>query len=282
QVQTLQALLKSIGFDNVEVNGKFDKKTEDAVKAFEDSYGYTPDGIAGSKIREKLQATKEYNKLADVVQSEESTWDKVSDALVKMGKMGFDFIIGDDIKTLLDEDASTLDKVIAGLGFVPGGKLVNTGLKLAKIGDKVVLGLKTGKASDKGIDISKLSPLVKTEPNTAFFWSGKSNGIGGAEKALEIAKAKGGTTLEGMIDSKGIIMPKWDINDPSSIKAWQDISSEYANQVSGEVRAVVGNSLRPGNIWENVELPSLMENPNVTKITTIDPETLVEKVIFER
>ncbi|MFD1738095.1 hypothetical protein ACFSCX_16290, partial [Bacillus salitolerans] len=101
----------------------------------------SPDGIAGSKIREKLQATKEYNKLADIVQSEESTWDKVSDALVKMGKMGFDFIIGDDIKTLLDEDASTLDRVIAGLGLTPGGKLVNTGLKLAKMGNKVVLDL---------------------------------------------------------------------------------------------------------------------------------------------
>ncbi|MFD1739555.1 hypothetical protein ACFSCX_24030 [Bacillus salitolerans] len=84
-------------------------------------------------------------KLADIVQSEESTWDKVSDALVKMGKMGFDFIIGDDIKTLLDEDASTLDRVIAGLGLTPGGKLVNTVLKLAKMGDKVVLGLMSGK-----------------------------------------------------------------------------------------------------------------------------------------
>ncbi len=137
-------------------------------------------------------------------------------------------------------------------------------------------------ASGKGIDISKFTPLVKTEPNTAFFWSGKSNGVGGAEKALEIAQAKGGTTLEGMIDSKGIKMPEWDINDPLSIKAWQDISGEYAKQVSGEVRAVVGNSLRTGNIWENVELPRLMENPNVTKITIIDPESLADKVIFER
>ena len=43
-----------------------------------------------------------------------------------------------------------------------------------------------------------------------------------------------------------------------------------------------GAELRTGNIWENVELPRLMKNPNVTKITTIDPKTGVEKIIFER
>jgi len=35
-------------------------------------------------------------------------------------------------------------------------------------------------------------------------------------------------------------------------------------------------------IWENIELPRLKANPNVTKITTIDPKTGVEKIIFER
>ncbi len=50
----------------------------------------------------------------------------------------------------------------------------------------------------------------------------------------------------------------------------------------GEIRAVIGSELRTGNIWENVELPRLMKNPNVTKITTIDPKTGVEKIIFER
>ncbi|MFD1738090.1 hypothetical protein ACFSCX_16265 [Bacillus salitolerans] len=90
-------------------------------------------------------------KLADVVQSEESTWDKVSDALVKMG---FDFIIGDDIKTILDEDASTLDRVIAGLNFIPGGKVVYAGFKLAKVGNKIGLNLQFfGKITGDFVDI---------------------------------------------------------------------------------------------------------------------------------
>lgn len=56
----------------------------------------------------------------------------------------------------------------------------------------------------------------------------------------------------------------------------------YAEQVYGEVRAVVGKNLRKGNVWENVELPRLKLNPNVTKIITIDPVTKVEIVVFER
>ena len=63
---------------------------------------------------------------------------------------------------------------------------------------------------------------------------------------------------------------------------WDLASGAYAEQVSGDVCAVIGAEFREGNIWENVELPCLKKNPNVTKITTIDPKTGVEKIIFER
>ena len=77
-------------------------------------------------------------------------------------------------------------------------------------------------------------------------------------------------------------MPEWDFNNPSTMEAWDAASGAYAEQVSGEIRAVIGSELRTGNIWENVELPRLMKNPNVTKITHIDPKKGVEKIIFER
>ncbi|EHY61835.1 hypothetical protein [Listeria monocytogenes] len=35
-------------------------------------------------------------------------------------------------------------------------------------------------------------------------------------------------------------MPDWDFNNPESMKAWDLVSGSYAEQVSGEVRAVVG------------------------------------------
>jgi hypothetical protein len=123
---------------------------------------------------------------------------------------------------------------------------------------------------------------VQTEKDTAFFWSGKTQGVGGDEIAAKIAKERGGTTLEMLIKERGIKMPEWDTTNPASVKAWKDISADYAKGASGNVRAVVGNKLRPDNIWETRELPALKANPAVKKITVIDPLTMVEKVIFSR
>ena len=53
-------------------------------------------------------------------------------------------------------------------------------------------------------------------------------------------------------------MPEWDFNNPSTMEAWDAASGAYAEQVSGEIRAVIGSELRTGNIWENVELPLLI------------------------
>ena len=131
-------------------------------------------------------------------------------------------------------------------------------------------------------DVELIRGRLKTDPDTAFFWSGQTDSIGGMDVAKKIAKNKGGVTLESTIDNTNIVMPEWDFNAPSSVTAWEEASNVYAEQVSGEIRAVVGSELRPGNIWENIELPRLKANPNVTKITTIDPKTGVEKIIFER
>ena len=117
---------------------------------------------------------------------------------------------------------------------------------------------------------------VKTEPNTAFFWSSRTDGIGGQHIAADIAKSKGGTTLEMLIEARKIIMPTWDQNNQASIKAWEDISSEYATCASATVTGVIGKDMRPGNIWENRELPALKNNPN------IDPKTKISTVIFQR
>lgn len=132
------------------------------------------------------------------------------------------------------------------------------------------------------INLKEIEPQLATDPDSAFFWSGRTEGVGGPDVAVAIAKSRGGVTLESTNKDKNSKMPEWDFDNPQSIKAWEDVSSSYAKQVSGEVRAVVGQTLREGNIWENVELPRLMGNDNVTKITTIDPVSQTEKVIFVR
>ncbi|WP_158961582.1 hypothetical protein [Myroides fluvii] len=126
--------------------------------------------------------------------------------------------------------------------------------------------------------VRRITPKLKTALNEAFFWSGKTDGIGGELVALNISKSKKGITLEGLIKRNSIDMPKWE----DKPKIWEATSREYANQVSGEVRAVIGDKLRKGNVWENYELPALKQNPNVTKIITIDPKTRKEKIIFKR
>lgn len=126
---------------------------------------------------------------------------------------------------------------------------------------------------------------VSTEPDTAFFWSGRSRGpdgnvYGGADNAANVARAEGGTTLEMLIETRDIKMPAWDPTNPASVKAWEDISAEYARGVSGRVRAVVGQELRPGNIWETKELPALLGNPRVTSIVVVDPATRASRQIY--
>lgn len=123
---------------------------------------------------------------------------------------------------------------------------------------------------------------VATKSDTAFFWSGRTGTLGGQDVAAQIAQQNGGTTLEMLIAQKGIKMPAWDSSNPAVVKAWQQISAQYASGASGTVRAVIGENLRPLNVWETAELPALINNSNVTKIITIDPATGASKVIFSR
>lgn len=125
--------------------------------------------------------------------------------------------------------------------------------------------------------------LLKTEKNTAYFWSGRtSKGEGVKDMASDIARKNGGTTLEDLIEKYKIIMPEWNDKLPEVVKLWEDVSALYANQVSGEVKAVLGKSLRIGNVWETIELPRLKSNTTVSKIISLDPETKIEILLWEK
>lgn len=123
-------------------------------------------------------------------------------------------------------------------------------------------------------------PSFSPGAGKSYFWSGL--GPGGANTAGGVARSGGGTTLEMFIESRGIQMPVWDAANPASIKAWNDVSRVYAGGASGEVRAVLGNNLRPGNTWQTVELPALQANPNVTRIITVNPTIKAETVFWSR
>lgn len=130
------------------------------------------------------------------------------------------------------------------------------------------------------IDLGK--SVVQTNPNEAIFWSGRTNGVGGIDIAKQIANKFQGKTLESLLESRQITMPLYDPTVAPSVQAWVDISTELAKNAIGEVRAVLGSQLRPQNIWETYELPALKANPNVTRITSVDPATGKVTVIYER
>ena len=123
---------------------------------------------------------------------------------------------------------------------------------------------------------------MKTEPDTAFFWSGRTDGVGGMDAAANIAKSQSGTTLEMLINKQNIQMPAWDDKNPVVVNEWGEMSRAYAQGTCGLVRGVVGKDLRPGNIWEGYEKGALMKNPAVSQIDIIDPKRGGSNTIFKR
>jgi uncharacterized protein YukE len=134
----------------------------------------------------------------------------------------------------------------------------------------------------------QLQGITSTEPNTAFYWSGRNAdgiGVGPDDSGIAelIAHGSGGTTLEMTLADKGIDpLPVWNRHDPVSVQFWEDASAAYAENAQGEVTAIIGSNLRPGNVWQTVEIPRLMENPDITRIVQIDPDTGQSTTIFER
>ncbi|MBE9468859.1 MAG: hypothetical protein IMY72_11165 [Bacteroidetes bacterium] len=207
---------------------------------------------------------------------------KIDEFGVKLDNLGSD-ITGVKLKKIGNTNHTTIAKidVDGNLSFVESEHVFEAVYEIEKKGGAkgycVLDKADDGKTVFREIseDVAKVAHHLKTEPNKAFFWSGITNGIGGKNIALDIAESKGGITLEGLLKKKGLDLPEWDINNPVTVKLWEDVSAQYSKQVTGEVRAVVGKTLREGNIWETIELKRLKANLKVTKITTIDPETLV-------
>ncbi|WP_197093392.1 ALF repeat-containing protein [Nonomuraea sp. SBT364] len=135
--------------------------------------------------------------------------------------------------------------------------------------------------------------------NTAYFWSGRTEiepdkyRYAGPDEAGELARNNDGTTLERLMDSRGIPqasgrpgdwdpaeMP-WDEIQQQVNDAWDRISLAYARGASGEVKVILGRDVREQSVWMRQECKELLRNPNVTKITAIDLTTKTPRVITD-
>ncbi|MBS1905236.1 MAG: hypothetical protein JST33_01445 [Actinobacteria bacterium] len=118
----------------------------------------------------------------------------------------------------------------------------------------------------------------RTPRDGAYYWSGMWPRKGD-EVAGEIASQGNATTLEQLLDERGIELPEWDDTNPATVATWTQVSEAYASGAAGTVHAVLGENIRPNAVWW-AELERLKANPNVTQVIKVDPDTLVKTVIW--
>ncbi len=122
-----------------------------------------------------------------------------------------------------------------------------------------------------GLSSSNPNPL-STGNDEAVFWSGI--GRGGDATASSWAAKNGGQTLEMTLAKRGVPLP-------TTSAGWEAASAKFAAGASGNVR-VLQSEVRLSSTWARVEYGALNANPNVMSITSIDPTTGSEVVLWTR
>lgn len=109
---------------------------------------------------------------------------------------------------------------------------------------------------------------VTTGRSQSVFYSGR----GAREAAENHATSNGLTTLEQTAGGRHLDDLRLfdgtvaDVGGDQAANVWGRVSSNYAPQASGDVTAIVNNP-RPTSIFLTQELPTLLQNPNVTQVT---------------
>jgi len=148
-----------------------------------------------------------------------------------------------------------------------GGDPAGPGRAIGNVGGALALHTATilaPEAAAAGLEAraASLAGSVATESSLGrVFWSGRQGANRAAAEAF--AEATGQTTLEMTTTGRALEA------QGAGIDAWRAASADFARGASGEVTAFVGGS-NPGSVWQTVEKPLLMQNPNVTKIIVKD------------
>lgn len=144
-------------------------------------------------------------------------------------------------------------------------------------------------------DIDAHRDCFKTNDDEAYFWHGRTDGVGGQDNAMDIASQNGGQTLEMCMLSNrpeleaagvtfedkgnGKVSIDYGSNLDESNKFWEDCSKAFAEQSSGNVHVIEGTDPRSNgqsesdfpSVYNRIEHPALEQNQNVNSITYINP-----------
>jgi hypothetical protein len=212
---------------------------------------------------------------------EDAGWDGSVTAGVEVGRLIF--------------DVSGAVEAAGGVAKLGASVATKTGKVIGEVGEAIKSGALKSSSTGRSASIASatadaeagLSGVggaknigVSAPSDRAYFWSGL--GSGGPTVAGDVASSGRGMTLEQIAATRGIELPVWDASNPATVDAWYEASRAFADGAGGTVHVVLGDSLRPGNIWETVELPALKANDKVTKIFKINPDTGAETILFSR
>jgi len=149
-------------------------------------------------------------------------------------------------------------------------------------------------------NISECYGCFATEQNEAYFWHGRTNGVGGWENAWDIAETNGGKTLEMVmydnreeLEKQGVIFSEEDGivyggTDMTQEQFWNQCSDAFAAQASGDVHVIAGTDDRTlldsskvpesrfRSTYSETEHPAMVEKGKVDSISTVDPCTKQE------
>ncbi|MEO8887785.1 MAG: hypothetical protein ABI429_00570 [Jatrophihabitantaceae bacterium] len=121
--------------------------------------------------------------------------------------------VADTVVDVFGRIAETAGK----LKLILGAKLSEVATTLAARFGSIAKGAEATAEADPA-SASRVGSLdFSTMKDQAFFWSGRTDGVGGATVPADRAGAGGGKTLEQIMEERGIKMPEWNPDDPSSI-----------------------------------------------------------------
>ncbi|KAJ7438446.1 hypothetical protein FB451DRAFT_159485 [Mycena latifolia] len=132
----------------------------------------------------------------------------------------------------------------------------------------------------KSTGLSLLTPTLHIFGLAEFFPYAAESSV--EPIARNIARARGGTTLELALERANIVMPVYNQTDEDSTYIWNYASRQFALRAFGNVVVVRGQT-RENNIWDTEEFPALTkgENSNVRCILQMnEDDSFVDPVLI--